>query len=298
MTPGKYRKLTVSSPISGQTIHIFGEGLAIYPVPVGFEINAPKTSSPRIRSAEGSKGGLLLLLVTSAVWVSRISKLSAADSSDQSYLETSDHPYLETKDRQSETCLKCHPAKNQGKFVHTAVGMGCENCHQAASADDKTTITLRATGGELCSKCHEINVNPIMHGPYKAGQCLVCHDPHTGAYPAQTRAAASTLCLGCHMLNQPDTRVNAETKTVSLLDGRTYDLPRGRARPRSARRILRANRLAAQAPRLPNKEPGKPKAESDCLTCHDPAFQSSEASAAQSGGSRGQSRKSLSGIQS
>lgn len=230
----------------------------------------PNTSSPRIRSVEGSKGRLLLLLVTSAVWVSRISKLSATDSSDQSYLETSDHPYLETKDRQSATCLKCHPAKNQGKFVHTAVGMGCESCHQASSSDDKTTITLRATDGELCSKCHEINVNPIMHGPYKAGQCLVCHDPHTGAYPAQTRAAASTLCLGCHMLNQPDTRVNAENKTVSLLDGRTYDLPSWESAPK-----IGAGHFESKPPRSAStsvavKEPVKPKAESDCLTCHDP----------------------------
>ena len=229
-----------------------------------------KTSSLRIRSAEGSKGGLLLLLVTSAVWGSRISKLSAADSSDQAYLETSDHPYLETKDRKTETCLKCHPTKNQGKFVHTAVGMGCESCHQAASADDKTTIMLRATGGDLCSKCHEINKDPVLHGPYKAGQCLICHNPHTGAYAAQTRAAVSTLCLGCHMLNQPDARVNAETKTVSLLDGRIYDLATWERAPKIAAAHFE-NKLArrASAP-VAVKESERLNTESNCLTCHDP----------------------------
>ena len=257
-----------------------------------------KTSSLRIRSAEGSKGGLLLLLVTSAVWASRISKLSAADSSDQSYLETSDHPYLETKDRKTETCLKCHPTKNQGKFVHTAVGMGCESCHQAASADDKTTITLRATGGDLCSKCHEINKDPVLHGPYKAGQCLICHNPHTGAYPAQTRAAVSTLCLGCHMLNQPDVRVNAETKTVSLLDGRTYDLATWESAPKIGAAHFE-NKLPrrASAP-VAVKEPGKPKRRVRLPHLPRSPLQSSEASAAQSGGSRGRSGKSLSGIQS
>lgn len=229
-----------------------------------------KTTTLRIRSAESSKGGLLLLLVTSSVWASRISKLSAADSSDQSYPETSDHPYLETKDRKSETCLRCHPTKNQGKFVHTAVGMGCENCHQAASADDKTTITLRATGGDLCSKCHEINKDPIVHGPYKAGQCLICHDPHTGAYLAQTRAAGHALCLGCHMLNQPDVRVNAETKTVSLLDGRAYDLATWDSAPKITAAHFE-NKLPRRASAtIANKESGKPNAGSDCLTCHDP----------------------------
>ena len=229
-----------------------------------------KTGSPRIRSAEGSKGGLLLLLVTSAVWVSRISKLYAGDSSDHSFLETSDHPYLEAKDSKSEACLKCHPAKNQGKFVHTAVGKGCESCHQVASADDKTTITLRATGGELCSKCHEINQDTLLHGPYKAGQCLLCHNPHTGAYPAQTRAAVSTLCLGCHMLNQPDTRVNAESKTVTLLDGMTYDLASWESAPKiSAGHFENSLPHSATAPATV-RESGKLNPEPNCLACHDP----------------------------
>jgi len=221
-----------------------------------------RIGSLRIRSAEGSKGGLLLLLVTSAVWASRVSKLSATDSSD--------HPYLEAKDRKTETCLKCHPTKNQGKFVHTAVEMGCESCHQAASADDKTTITLRATGGALCSKCHEINKDPVLHGPYKAGQCLICHNPHAGAYPAQTRAAISTLCLGCHMLNQPDARVNAETKIVSLLDGRTYDLASWESAPKiSAGHFQNKMPRSTTAP-VAVRESGKLNAESTCLACHDP----------------------------
>ncbi len=221
-----------------------------------------KNSSLRIRSAEGSKGDLLLLLVISAVWVSRVRKISADDSPD--------HPYLETKDLKAETCLKCHPAENRGKFVHTAVGMGCETCHDAATADNKTTITLWAAGGNLCAKCHELKKDPELHGPYKAGQCLICHNPHTGAYKAQTRAVVNTLCLSCHMLNQPEAGVNAATQKVSLLDGRDYDLASWESAPKIAAGHSENNMPHAASDSVAVKGSGKPDAELNCLSCHGP----------------------------
>ena len=112
--------------------------------------------------------------------------------------EAIEHPFIEKKDIKSETCLTCHPEKKQGKFVHTAVGMGCENCHQATSEKNKTTINLVATGGDLCAMCHEASKDPVQHGPFKNGQCLTCHDPHSSEFKAQTRAAGNSLCLACH----------------------------------------------------------------------------------------------------
>ena len=112
------------------------------------------------------------------------------------------HPLIEQKDIKSETCLKCHPEKKQGKFVHSAVAMGCENCHQATSEKNKTTIVLVATGGDLCAMCHEASKDPVQHGPYKNGQCLICHDPHCSEFKAQTRAVVNSLCLACHALRQ------------------------------------------------------------------------------------------------
>ncbi len=221
-----------------------------------------KNDSPKTRSSEGSKGGLLLLLVTSSVWASRVSKLSAADSAE--------HPYVESLDLKTETCLKCHPAKNQGKFVHTAVGMGCENCHQAASRDNQTTVTLRATGGNLCAKCHEIKQDLVQHGPYKAGQCLICHDPHAGDYQAQTRAAVSTLCLGCHMLNQPEAKVNPGAKIVTLLDGRVYDLALWKTAPKIGEGHTKNNAPRKASDQVTVNATGKVGAEINCLSCHDP----------------------------
>jgi len=125
----------------------------------GFESMQLKNSSLIIRSAEGSKGGLLLLPVTSAVWLSRISKIAAAN-----YL---DHPFIETKGLKAETCPEGHPTKDQGRVVHAAVGIGCENRHRAAS---KTIIPLRPTGANKSAKYHEIKKEPVLQGPFPGGR--------------------------------------------------------------------------------------------------------------------------------
>jgi len=112
--------------------------------------------------------------------------------------EQLDHPYIEPKDVKPETCLTCHPEKKQGRFVHTAVRMGCPECHHIVTGKNQTTITLFARGGNLCAKCHEAQLDPVLHGPYKNGQCLVCHEPHASNFKAQIRADVNSLCLECH----------------------------------------------------------------------------------------------------
>jgi len=113
--------------------------------------------------------------------------------------EPLEHPFIELKDVKPATCLTCHPEKDEGRFVHAAVRMGCGSCHQVISEKNETTITLFATGGDLCAKCHEPQREPVLHGPYKDGQCLICHDPHSSEFKGQTRSAGNSLCLACHM---------------------------------------------------------------------------------------------------
>jgi len=132
----------------------------------------------------------VVLLALSAMFSTAIGQASAQD--------VSEHPFIKSSDMKSETCLTCHPDKKEGKFVHTAVAKGCENCHQATSENEKTTISLVATGGELCAMCHEAVKDPVVHGPYQNGQCLTCHDPHRSEFKAQTRAETNSLCLACH----------------------------------------------------------------------------------------------------
>ena len=171
--------------------------------------------APSTKTEKMVKVVLVAMFLSAVILISSSRRTPAA--------QTTEHPYIASDDIKSETCLTCHPDKKEGKFVHTAVGMGCENCHQAASEKDKekTTITLIATGGELCAMCHEASKDPVQHGPYKAGQCLVCHDPHSSNFPKQTRAETNILCLSCHGEVRPDVKVNKEIQTVSLLGGQS-----------------------------------------------------------------------------
>ena len=124
--------------------------------------------------------------------------------------EPIEHPFIEPRDIKPETCLTCHPEKMARRFVHTAVRMGCKNCHHIISEKNKTTMTLFAAEGDLCAKCHEVKKGPVLHGPYEKGQCLICHDPHSSEFKAQTRAEVNSLCLACHGLQQ----VRGETVTL------------------------------------------------------------------------------------
>lgn len=200
----------------------------------------------QFRGTEFRAGNSFPALVLSTVWLLGPSRVLVADSAD--------HPYLETRDLNSTTCLQCHPTKDQGKFVHSAIAMGCNKCHGAASQDYKTTMALVATGGTLCKKCHAASDAHFQHQPYQAGECLICHNPHASEFRAQTRAPINTLCLSCHGLNQPDVKVDTKAEMVSLLDGRSYDLA-----------------SFEQAPKIDGSHhAGNAKAEADCLSCHEP----------------------------
>jgi predicted CXXCH cytochrome family protein len=183
---------------------------------------------------------------------------------------TLEHPLVETKDIKSETCLKCHPTKNNGKFVHTIVGTGCENCHQAVTENNKTTITLLATGGDLCAMCHEAKKDPVQHEPAKAGQCLVCHDPHTGAYKAQIRAEVNTLCLSCHGEGQTNVKVNAETKLVAILGRQVISLDEYSQAPKLGLDSSGSSGHPIMGHPLTGRDPRKKDTPLNCLSCHDP----------------------------
>jgi predicted CXXCH cytochrome family protein len=179
--------------------------------------------------------------------------------------ESASHPFIEQKDIKSETCLTCHPDKKEGKFVHSAVGMGCENCHQATSEKDKTTINLVAEGGALCAMCHEAKKDDVLHGPYKNGQCLVCHDPHSSEFKAQTRAAANPLCLACHGL-APAQKVMADvfdSQKISKADLGT--MPKI-----ELDRTLRYGHPWATHPVSEIADPLHAGQKMSCLSCHTP----------------------------
>jgi predicted CXXCH cytochrome family protein len=150
------------------------------------------------------------------------------------------------------------------------IAMSCLDCHLVASQNERTTITLVATGGELCARCHEAKPAQVMHGPYQAGQCLVCHDPHTGNFPRQTRAQANTLCLGCHAAGERDVKINAENQLVTLPGGQAVTLAEYR---RALKITLDASGLSGHplaGHPVSASDPRTGNSALSCLSCHDP----------------------------
>jgi predicted CXXCH cytochrome family protein len=176
-----------------------------------------------------------------------------------------EHPYIEAKDIKPETCLTCHPEKRQGKFVHTAARNGCENCHQVVSEGNRTGITLVATGAELCAKCHEVKKGPVLHGPYENGQCLLCHDPHSSEFEAQTRSAVDSLCLECHAPKH----VTADT--ISLFGLRTISKAEFEVIPKiELDPTWRIGHPRPSHPVAGIADPLHGGEAMSCLSCHDP----------------------------
>jgi len=176
-----------------------------------------------------------------------------------------EHPIIQAKDIKPETCLTCHPEKKQGQFVHTAVAMGCENCHQVVSEKNRTTITLVAAGGELCAKCHAARKDPVLHAPYKSGQCLICHDPHSSRFKAQTRAARNSLCLECHgprpLIGDSVSLFNLQKTSRADFDA----IPKIELDP-----TLRFGHPRPTHPVAETADPLHPGEKMSCLSCHTP----------------------------
>lgn len=180
------------------------------------------------------------------------------------------HPLIEQKAIKSETCLTCHPEKKQGKFVHSAVSMGCQNCHEAASEKNSTSIALVATGGNLCAKCHEASKDPVQHEPFKAGQCLVCHDPHTSDFKAQTRAPVNTLCFSCHGQNPSYVKVSSETKLATMSGNQAVSLEAYRQAPKLSLDPSGTSGHPVAGHPLTGKDPRSKDGILSCLSCHNP----------------------------
>jgi predicted CXXCH cytochrome family protein len=143
--------------------------------------------------------------------------------------------------------------------------MGCENCHHIVSEKNKTTITLFATGGDLCAKCHEATKDSVMHGPYENGQCLICHDPHASEFKAQTRSAVNWLCLECHA---PKPVIG---DAVSIFDLQTISKADFEAIPKI--KLDTTLRFGHPRPTHPVAEVSDPLhggEKMSCLSCHNP----------------------------
>jgi len=124
------------------------------------------------------------------------------------------HPVALASKTADSACSSCHSKIGQGKYVHTAMVMGCTTCHQVKNKKDGTQVVLVAPVTQLCLTCHPLSSDKVLHGPYKAGDCVVCHSPHASDYSYHMWASTQDTCLGCHASAR--LKVNQEKGTATV----------------------------------------------------------------------------------
>jgi predicted CXXCH cytochrome family protein len=108
------------------------------------------------------------------------------------------HPVPLDPNASAATCLQCHSDLQKGKYVHTAMSMGCITCHAVENQNGGTRVRLTAASDQLCVGCHTLSTEKVLHGPYREGLCVACHSPHSSDFPAHTWVSAQDTCMGCH----------------------------------------------------------------------------------------------------
>ena len=124
------------------------------------------------------------------------------------------HPVTLKPNAESSICSECHSSISKGKYVHSAMTMGCTTCHQVKNEKGVTYVNLVDPVTQLCLTCHSIAQDKVLHRPYKLGDCIVCHSPHASDFPAHTWVSQQDTCLGCHA--RARLKVNARKKTVRV----------------------------------------------------------------------------------
>ena len=125
------------------------------------------------------------------------------------------HPVPLDPKTDAATCIQCHEDKSKGKFVHSAIAMGCLTCHEVRANKDITRVKLTTTSPQsLCLSCHSDKDASTLKGtvhPPAVRDCIKCHDPHESDNKNQLLKATSgekgkNLCLDCHTqgLNVPE----------------------------------------------------------------------------------------------
>ncbi|MCL6480879.1 MAG: cytochrome c3 family protein [Firmicutes bacterium] len=175
------------------------------------------------------------------------------------------HPVPLPADFDPAGCADCHAEKKEGKQVHAAVEAGCTSCHTVRSDETATLIALQAPPAELCSTCHTTQTDVAVHGPYRQGDCLLCHDPHVSEHPALARTTAQALCTACHLARR------VEGATVPLFGGREISAETFRTFPKIALdRTQRIGHPYIGHPVSGGEDPFRAGQPYSCLSCHAP----------------------------
>jgi predicted CXXCH cytochrome family protein len=198
------------------------------------------------------------------------------------------HPVPLDKNVDAAKCLECHEEKAKGKFVHSAIAMGCLSCHQVRTNRDITHVTLNnAVPYKVCLSCHDDKDASKLHGhvhPPAVRDCLTCHEPHTSDNKNQLLKPTSgdkkdNLCLTCHDTGTKDLGKNGSrhaaldagcdtchtTHKTGEIGKAEFDFHLTKAAP-----ALCLDCHDAKNADLQKAHQNQPFDKADCLTCHDP----------------------------
>ncbi len=210
----------------------------------------------------GSCITLLLFVAVAGVCLQAIPQMDVWSNGGQ-------HPVPLKSNIDSSGCSDCHDVA-KGKHVHTAVLTGCTTCHRVQNKNGATRVTLVSPTTQLCFSCHPIAQATILHGPYKVGECVVCHSPHASDYPAHTWVSHQDICLGCHTRER--LKVDDQRKVVTVPWGVSLTLDQMKGwQYLNLNATLTANHPVEGHPVSGPNTANRSKASSiTCLSCHNP----------------------------
>jgi predicted CXXCH cytochrome family protein len=198
------------------------------------------------------------------------------------------HPVPLDPKQDPATCAQCHQDKTKGKFVHSAIAMGCMTCHEIRVNRGTTRVKLvTPTPAHLCLTCHADKDAKTIKGrvhPPAVRDCIKCHDPHTSDNKFQLLKAESgdsaknNLCLECHTIGvnvpkggsrHPALDMGCDTCHTTHKTGqrgvREFDFHLTKDAPalcKDCHDVTDASLIKAHN--------GQPFGNADCLECHDP----------------------------
>jgi len=183
--------------------------------------------------------------------------------------QATEHPVPLGKNPDPAKCMECHEDKGKGKYVHSAIAMGCTTCHTVKNEKDATFINLVSPANELCFTCHERSSEKVLHGPYAQGNCIVCHSPHVSDWPKQILAPVEDLCMGCHV--RARLKINEQNRSATVPWGvtLTFEQLKG-CQYLGLNKSLTDHLVVGHPGAGPSTALGKGAPEITCLSCHQP----------------------------
>ena len=87
--------------------------------------------------------------------------------------------------------------RSESVVLHAHPG-DCRQCHgNLPPGGPRSAPPPKSCAGPACHRILD-PVPRLVHGPVAAGDCLVCHLPHSSAAAHLVAAPAPRLCSGCH----------------------------------------------------------------------------------------------------